>query len=131
MNKIAGVAACHIGGITLHQFAGIGRGEATLEHCYTMASKPVKAQIWRRCKHLIIDEISMIDGKYFEVRIFHNLFKIVRTKTSCSRKSKPSLAECAKMTNLSAASISYFAVIFSNFPLSESLRKTKQETRKT
>lgn len=60
------MAACHIGGITLHQFAGIGRGEATLENCYNMASKPLRAQIWRRCKHLIIDEISMIDGRYFE-----------------------------------------------------------------
>lgn len=63
------MAACHIGGITLHQFAGIGRGEATLENCYSMASKPAKAQIWRKCKHLIIDEISMIDGKYFEVKL--------------------------------------------------------------
>lgn len=43
-----GVAACHIGGVTLHQFAGIGRGEATLERCYQMASKPLKAQVWRR-----------------------------------------------------------------------------------
>lgn len=69
---ILGVAACHIGGITLHQFAGIGRGEATLENCYTMASKPAKAQIWRKCRHLIIDEISMIDGKYFEVNTVEN-----------------------------------------------------------
>ncbi|KAJ8956730.1 hypothetical protein NQ318_014086 [Aromia moschata] len=61
-----GVAACHIGGITLHQFAGIGRGEATLEQCIAMASKSVTATIWRRCKHLIIDEISMVDGEYFE-----------------------------------------------------------------
>lgn len=66
-NTLLGVAACHIGGMTLHQFAGIGRGEATLENCFNMAMRSTKAQIWRRCKHLIIDEISMIDGKYFEV----------------------------------------------------------------
>lgn len=62
-----GVAACHIGGITLHQFAGIGDGEATLERSYQMASRPAQSQIWRKCKHLIIDEISMVDGNYFEV----------------------------------------------------------------
>ncbi|KAB0795079.1 hypothetical protein PPYR_11918 [Photinus pyralis] len=61
-----GVAACHIGGTTLHQFAGIGRGEATLERSFVMASKSVVAQGWRKTKHLIIDEISMIDADYFE-----------------------------------------------------------------
>lgn len=62
-----GMAACHIGGITLHQFAGIGDGEANLESCVAMASRPAKAIVWRKCKQLIIDEISMIDGSYFEV----------------------------------------------------------------
>ncbi|KAF2896924.1 hypothetical protein ILUMI_09248 [Ignelater luminosus] len=61
-----GVAACHIGGITLHQFAAIGGGDATLERSYSMASKPLASQIWRKCKHLIIDEISMISANYFE-----------------------------------------------------------------
>ncbi|XP_044252471.1 ATP-dependent DNA helicase PIF1 [Tribolium madens] len=61
-----GVAACHIGGITLHQFAGIGTGEATLERSIELASRPGTYTIWRRCKHLIIDEISMVDGAYFE-----------------------------------------------------------------
>lgn len=53
-----------IGGVTLHSFAGIGDGEAALTRCYDMASRV--ATNWRRCKRLIIDEISMIDGKYFE-----------------------------------------------------------------
>nr|XP_023015006.1 ATP-dependent DNA helicase PIF1 [Leptinotarsa decemlineata] len=61
-----GVAACHIGGITLHQFAGIGSGEATLERSVELASKASVASIWRKCKHLIIDEVSMVDGTYFE-----------------------------------------------------------------
>lgn len=60
------MAACHIGGITLHQFAGIGGGDATLERSVELASKPPTVTIWRRCKHLIIDEISMVDGNYFE-----------------------------------------------------------------
>ncbi|CAG9812444.1 unnamed protein product [Phaedon cochleariae] len=61
-----GVAACHIGGVTLHQFAAIGDGEATLERSVQLASKPTSIGIWRKCKHLIIDEISMVDGNYFE-----------------------------------------------------------------
>lgn len=62
-----GVAACLIGGVTLHQFAGIGDGEASLKRCYELASRPVISQTWRKCKRLIIDEISMVDGEYFDV----------------------------------------------------------------
>lgn len=62
-----GVAACHIGGVTLHSFAGIGNGDANLERSYQLASKPAVATLWRKCKHLIIDEISMLDGIFFEV----------------------------------------------------------------
>lgn len=61
-----GVAACHIGGITLHQFAGIGLGTGTLERCYQLASRPSSASVWRKTKHLIIDEISMVDGELFD-----------------------------------------------------------------
>lgn len=61
-----GVAACHIGGTTLHAFAGIGSGRGTLHHCVELASRPQIAQQWRKCKHLVIDEISMVDGEFFE-----------------------------------------------------------------
>ncbi|XP_022823015.1 ATP-dependent DNA helicase PIF1 [Spodoptera litura] len=62
-----GVAACHVGGTTLHAFAGIGDGSGTLEHLCERAMKlPLVAQRWRKCKHLIIDEISMVDGGFFE-----------------------------------------------------------------
>lgn len=61
-----GVAACHIGGVTLHQFAGIGMGTASLEKCYQLASRPAAAGVWRRTKHLVIDEISMVDGAFFD-----------------------------------------------------------------
>ena len=56
-----------IGGVTLHAFAGIGGGDATLQRCYELASRPTSAQAWRKCKRLIIDEISMVDGQYFDV----------------------------------------------------------------
>ncbi|KAM3965684.1 pif1 DNA helicase [Aphomia sociella] len=62
-----GVAACHVGGTTLHAFAGIGDGSGTLEVLSERAMKlPLVAQKWRKCKHLIIDEISMVDGTFFE-----------------------------------------------------------------
>ncbi|TGZ55744.1 ATP-dependent DNA helicase PIF1 [Temnothorax longispinosus] len=61
-----GVAAYHIGGITLHQFAGIGLGTATKKRCVQLASRPSAASIWRRTKHLVIDEISMVNGDFFD-----------------------------------------------------------------
>ncbi|XP_026321289.1 ATP-dependent DNA helicase PIF1 [Hyposmocoma kahamanoa] len=62
-----GVAACHIGGTTLHAFAGIGDGSGSVQNLCDKALKfPLVAQKWRKCKHLIIDEISMVDGSYFE-----------------------------------------------------------------
>lgn len=61
-----GVAACQIGGITLHQFAGIGDGSLNLDRCVELASKSIPLRTWRKCKHLIIDEVSMIDGEYFQ-----------------------------------------------------------------
>jgi len=64
-----GASACLIGGVTLHSFAGIGIGECTIERGIEMASKSSAAQVWRKCKILIIDEISMVDGEYFEVTI--------------------------------------------------------------
>ncbi|NWZ61907.1 PIF1 helicase, partial [Acrocephalus arundinaceus] len=61
-----GVAACHIGGTTLHAFAGIGSGKAPLEQCIQLAERPGVRQQWLACQHLIIDEISMVDGKFFD-----------------------------------------------------------------
>ncbi|XP_046672369.1 ATP-dependent DNA helicase PIF1-like [Homalodisca vitripennis] len=61
-----GAAACLISGTTLHAFAGMGSGEGTLQRCIELARRPQVISNWKRCKHLIIDEISMVDGKYFE-----------------------------------------------------------------
>ncbi|XP_013787138.1 ATP-dependent DNA helicase PIF1-like [Limulus polyphemus] len=61
-----GIAACQIGGITLHSFAGIGSGSYSLEQCIKQAQRKEVAQQWRRCQHLVVDEISMVDGTYFQ-----------------------------------------------------------------
>ena len=49
----------------LFSILGIGCGTGTLEHCVQLASRPIILQQWKKCKHLIIDEISMIDGEFF------------------------------------------------------------------
>lgn len=61
-----GVAACHIGGTTLHAFAGIGSGKAPLQQCVELAQRPGILSHWLNCRHLIIDEISMIEGEFFD-----------------------------------------------------------------
>ncbi|KAF5099035.1 hypothetical protein D0Z00_001795 [Geotrichum galactomycetum] len=62
-----GLAACNIGGMTLHSFAGIGLGEETVSQLVDKIRRNRKAnQRWKTTKVLIIDEISMIDGELFE-----------------------------------------------------------------
>lgn len=52
-----GIAACNIGGVTIHSFAGIGLGLETPEKLATKVKKNPKAlQRWRLAKVLIIDE---------------------------------------------------------------------------
>lgn len=53
------------GGVTLHSFAGIGAGDFGLKRCFELAERV--GINWRKCKRLIIDEISMVDGVFFEV----------------------------------------------------------------
>ena len=48
------------------RFLGIGSGQQSTAQCIEMAMKRKAVyDIWRRCKHLIIDEISMVDGRFF------------------------------------------------------------------
>ncbi|PCD30849.1 hypothetical protein AU210_010520 [Fusarium oxysporum f. sp. radicis-cucumerinum] len=62
-----GLAACNIGGITLHSFSGIGLGK---EDAPTLVKKirrnPKAKNRWLRTKCLVIDEISMVDGDLFD-----------------------------------------------------------------
>ena len=62
-----GAAACQVQGVTLHSFAGLGRAGGSLEQCVQLASRPGVIQHWKRCKHLVIDEISMVDADFFQV----------------------------------------------------------------
>jgi ATP-dependent DNA helicase PIF1 len=58
-----GVAACNIGGCTLHSFAGIGIGTGEVQFLVKKIQKNKKAtERWLQTKVLIIDEISMLDA---------------------------------------------------------------------
>ena len=59
-----GVAACHLGGLTLHAWAGIGTADAS--HCDLQVS-PKAATRWRRTDILVIDEVSMLGMELFDM----------------------------------------------------------------
>lgn len=62
-----GLAACNIGGVTLHSFAGIGLGKDEVPELVKFIKRNQKAkQRWLRTKYLIIDEVSMVDGDLFD-----------------------------------------------------------------
>lgn len=62
-----GLAACNIGGVTLHSFGGIGLGKEDVPTLVRKIKRNVKAKNrWLKTKVLIIDEISMVDGDLFD-----------------------------------------------------------------
>lgn len=62
-----GLAACNIGGVTLHSFSGIGLGKEAAGVLIKKVRKNPKAKNrWLKTKCLIIDEISMVDGDLFD-----------------------------------------------------------------
>lgn len=62
-----GLAACNIGGLTLHSYSGIGLGKEASADLIKKIKRNSKAKNrWIRTKVLIIDEISMVDGELFD-----------------------------------------------------------------
>ena len=62
-----GLAACNIGGVTLHSFAGIGLGKEDVPELVKKIRRNQKAkQRWQRTKILVVDEVSMVDGDLFD-----------------------------------------------------------------
>jgi PIF1-like helicase len=70
-----GIAAVSIGGETVHRFAGVQDGKASLEVLKRrVRSSEVAVQRWRSTDVLVIDEISMMDSV-----LFTNLEAIARS----------------------------------------------------
>jgi ATP-dependent DNA helicase PIF1 len=62
-----GLAACNVGGVTLHSFAGIGLGKEDVPELVKKIRKNQKAKHrWMRTKVLVVDEVSMVDGDLFD-----------------------------------------------------------------
>ena len=62
-----GLAACNIGGMTLHSFAGIGLGKEDATILIKKIRRNAKAKNrWLKTKVLVVDEISMVDGDLFD-----------------------------------------------------------------
>lgn len=58
-----GLAACNIGGITVHSFAGIGLGQGDATNLYRKIRRSRKHfKRWETIGVLVIDEVSMLDG---------------------------------------------------------------------
>lgn len=72
-----GLAACNIGGQTLHRLLAIGLGTGSpTEMMMKIKKNPSLVKKWKTLKVLIIDEISMIDGVLFTK--LNELAKLVR-----------------------------------------------------
>lgn len=78
-----GLAACNIGGVTLHSFSGVGLGKEVRAGAFSWNYKANVSQDvddlvkkikrnqkakhrWLRTKVLIVDEVSMVDGDFFD-----------------------------------------------------------------
>ncbi|KAJ7566934.1 hypothetical protein O6H91_02G124500 [Diphasiastrum complanatum] len=80
-----GLAACAIGGTTLHSFAGVGLGVGSKESLATkVLSRRESKKRWMKAQALVIDEISMIDGEFLD-----KLDYVGRTVRASSGKQKP------------------------------------------
>lgn len=70
--KLTGIAACNIGGVTIHSFGGIGLGTESAEDLANKIRKNKKASArWLRTKVLIIDESMLASYEY--ARIYSSL----------------------------------------------------------
>lgn len=69
VTSTTGISASLIGGTTLHSFAGIGLGNKDFEYYYDLIVNKdyFKRKKWRKCKVLIIDEVSMLSPRLFEL----------------------------------------------------------------
>ena len=72
-----GVAACHINGTTLHHFLGLGKTTLTSSQIISKINKNFDKKLAiKKTKILIIDEISLVDDKLFQLA--HEITSAVR-----------------------------------------------------
>ena len=62
-----GLAACAIGGVTVHHWAGIGGGVGRPIGEIVDGARRKRGLQWRAASTLVIDEVSMLDGDLFDL----------------------------------------------------------------
>ena len=66
VTALTGLAACNIGGMTLHSFAGVGLAKELVQSLYKKLHRNRKAKNrWMTTQVLVIDEVLMVDGEFF------------------------------------------------------------------
>jgi ATP-dependent DNA helicase PIF1 len=66
-----GIAACNIGGLTIHSWAGIGLANKSLENIVGQVMGTTTAvKRWRNTSILVIDEVSMLSAELFDMLSF-------------------------------------------------------------
>ncbi len=66
-----GIAALHVGGTTLHSFAGLGVGGGSKEtQCQSVRSQDKASRRWREARALVVDEVSQLDRALLELLDF-------------------------------------------------------------
>jgi ATP-dependent DNA helicase PIF1 len=54
-----GIAACNVGGVTVHSFAGCGLGDEPVgEMVAKMERSSFAKKRWKQCRTLVIDEVG-------------------------------------------------------------------------
>ena len=62
-----GAAACLVGGVTLHSFAGVGLARASAAELAARVERSQGASArWRAARVLVVDEVSMVDAGLFD-----------------------------------------------------------------
>lgn len=75
-----GLAAFNVGGKTIHRWAGIRTGEeSALTISQNIKKNAESRENWRRCRVLVIDEVSMLDAKLFDK--LEEIARLVRGKS--------------------------------------------------
>ena len=76
---MTGIAAVQIGGSTLHGFAGVRNGQGTTAQLLNhVARTPGATERWRRCRLLVIDEVSMLAADLMDA--LDDVARVVRNR---------------------------------------------------
>lgn len=67
LTSTTGVSAHGINGTTIHRWSGIKTGEKPIDQTYQMVSRSQAKKRWREVQVLVIDEVSMLGLKTFEL----------------------------------------------------------------